>query len=678
MKTARFIGIFSLAVGLILTIQPTAIAQLPFLTQQPITIPEHNTPWWDLNKAQPCGRYWCSEVHLYSTKVLTGELKLAVQSDLESERSDEAIIKVEQRAKLVQSSINRGINATTQNYEFPHSSDDKNWTFWWFWNQNKPKHPLTPRLAVGINNNETVVYAPPQPQLGIFRSATVVTITDVDSRANFTSIEKLGEIWSANLELAFSEILWGKEFDAKYPWIRSKIAFLIMILSFTIFVLLYSAREKLTTWRRKLKDQIKTLIKSLEVDAQENSGETLEKEADTSSIQLSDLPSESSANTINLSHRPKINKKKLKKIHLRFKYFFRLNPLKVSRQKLSSQIFFIQQTQNLIELFRRIFLILQPSVLLVSLALTFGLFRTTRFLTFAFIVQAILLPTLWISITIIDKFCDIIIDSTLNKWAKEKQEIDPSSNRYTLRVTTYSPAIKQGKHALFSALGIYITMNLLGVNINVLASVGVLTVVLAFISRNLLEDMLNGILILWTDRYAQGDFVEINNFSGTVEMINLYVTHLRNLDGQLIIIPNGQVSTVINSTKDWSRSNLTIKIALGADLKKAMEIIKQVSNELEQDEEWKDKILEPVNILGVDDISHEGTIIRFLIKTVPGEQWAVSRTFRLRIKKSLDEAGIALGIPQQIWCTTPTGSYIPKSEDRLEPPSSVDKDTKFG
>lgn len=162
MKTARFVSIFSLAVLLILTIQPWAIAQLPFLTQQPITPHEHNTPWWDLNKAQPCGRYWCSEVHLYSTKVLKGELMLAARTDLQSDRPDEAIIEVEQRAKLVQSSINRGINTITNNFQFPHSADGKNWNFWWFWNQDKPKHPLTPRLAVGIKNNQTVIYAPPQ------------------------------------------------------------------------------------------------------------------------------------------------------------------------------------------------------------------------------------------------------------------------------------------------------------------------------------------------------------------------------------------------------------------------------------------------------------------------------------------------------------------------------------
>lgn len=649
MKTTRFTCIFFCIFLWVITVQPLAIAQLPLIPEEPVTTHQNNTPWWDLNKAKPCGQYWCSEVHLYSTKITKAELKLAVQSDLDSDIPDHPIIQVERRAKLVQSSINTGINTITKNYNFPYTSDYKNWKFWWFWNQNKPKHPLTPRLAIGSQNDQTVIYAPPQPDLGIVTTGTIVTITEIDARANFTSIEQLGELWRNNLELAASEILWGKEFDARYPGMRFKILLLITLFNLIAFIILNLAREKITAWRRFFKNKAKTLINLLENDSQENSGETID-----------------SKNTDNIVERSKL------------KSIIKLNPPQQDNKKIFSQIFFIHQVNNFIELLRRILLILQPSFLFFSLALIFGLFRITRFLTVAFTVQALLLPTIWISISIIDKICDIIIDNALNQWAKEMQEIDPLSNRYTLRLTTYSPAIKDGKHAVFIALGIYITISLLGVSINILASMGVLTVVLAFISRNLLEDMLNGILILWTDRYARGDFVEINNFSGTVEMINLYVTHLRNLDGQLIIIPNGQVSTVTNSTKDWSRSNLTIKIALAADLKKAMEIIKQVSNDLEQDAEWKDKILEPVNILGVDDISHEGTIIRFLIKTVPGEQWAVSRTFRLRIKKALDEAGIALGIPQQMWCTTPTGSDISKSEDELQSASSVHKDQKSG
>ncbi|MDB9516702.1 mechanosensitive ion channel family protein [Roseofilum reptotaenium CS-1145] len=638
MKIVHFIGIAVCVAYWVIAVQPLAIAQFSFIGQPPISSPPYNTPWWDLNKAQPCGQDWCSEVHLYSHRILEPELKLAVPSNFQSENPEPAIIEVEQRAKLVQSLLNTGINKTLNNHQFPHNSEPKSWNFWSFWNHDKPQHPLTLRLAIGKIKNQTVIYAPPQPELGLLISGTIVTVTEIDSRANFTSIEELAKTWQTNLELAFSEILWGREFDARYPWIRLKMSILTLLLTLIIFMILHVAREKVTVWRREFKKKTQTLVKLLESDSQENSGESIDSKNIDKFLELSD-----------------------------WKLIARLDSAKDNNEDIFSQIFFIHQINNSIELLRRILLILQPSALFFCLAVIFGLFRTTRFLTITFSVQAVLLPAIWMLITLIDKIFDFIIDHALNEWAKEMKEVDTLSNRYTLRVTTYSPAIKGGKHALFLALGIYITINLLGVSIKILASMGVLTVVLAFISRNLLEDMLNGILILWTDRYARGDFVEINNFSGTVEIINLYVTHLRNLDGQLIIIPNGQVSTVINSTKDWSRSNLTIKIALGADLKKAMETIKQVSNELQKDEEWKDKILEPVNILGVDDISHEGSIIRFLIKTVPGEQWAVSRTFRLRIKKALDEAGISLGIPQQIW-------YTYRSDEKLHLPISIDPD----
>lgn len=99
--------------------------------------------------------------------------------------------------------------------------------------------------------------------------------------------------------------------------------------------------------------------------------------------------------------------------------------------------------------------------------------------------------------------------------------------------------------------------------------------------------------------------------------MNLYGTNLRNLDSQLITIYPGQFTTVINNTKDRSIVNLSWKIAEYADMRKAAE--------------WSDKIWEPVDILGVDNISHEGIVIRFLVKTIPSQQWAAARTLRFQL-----------------------------------------------
>lgn len=612
MKPSKLVATFIFALALALVLQSSAIGQLPFLLPQSQSSYEYNTPWWDGNKAKECGRYWCSDIHLYTTYRIGGEFTLALKRDLNSDQKNEGKIILEERAKLLENSMNNGIAQIMKNHSFPQKTEPIQWKYWLFWNHQKSLHPLTPELRVGTQNNQVVIYSPPQQKLGLLQSTTILTVTPDDANVNFTTTEQLAQLWSNKLQLAASKILWGKEFDSLYPLFRWQLTLSIVFITWFLFVLMYVVQSMLSQWRRKLKHHLQVIFDK-DVEADKNSG------ADRKSDQLKIEP------------------------------------------KLGSEPL-IRQQINLVELCKRVILILQPSILLASLAIIFGIFRNTRFLTYLFFIQSIVLPNVWILIAFIDKISDILIDYILHKWSIERQEINPKSNRYSLRVRTYSPAIKGGKHAFFIALSIYITVTILGVRIEFLASLGVLTVVLAFLSKNLLEDMLNGVLILWTDRYAIGDYVEINQLSGTVEMINLYVTHLRNLDGQLIVIPNGQVSTVINSTKDWSTSNLTIRVSGNADLTKAMELIKTVSKEMEKEDKWKDKIIESVNILGVDDISHEGISLRFLIKTMPGEQWAVARAFRWRLKQALDRAGIALGVPQQsIWYKPQDNLTFPES-----------------
>ncbi len=122
-----------------------------------------------------------------------------------------------------------------------------------------------------------------------------------------------------------------------------------------------------------------------------------------------------------------------------------------------------------------------------------------------------------------DKVTDFFIDYALVRWAREGQEREPNSNRYTLRANTYSKAFTDGTTLLFAVVGIALTVGLIGINPAVLAGAGALAVVFAYLSRNLVEDMLNGILILATDRYAVGDVIDVGEgFAGFVEDVNLY------------------------------------------------------------------------------------------------------------------------------------------------------------
>lgn len=210
----------------------------------------------------------------------------------------------------------------------------------------------------------------------------------------------------------------------------------------------------------------------------------------------------------------------------------------------------------------------QFTIVLFTISSIAFTYRETRFLFNLFLIQAVLLPVIWILMILTDKFVDFWIDYALNRWAKEKQELEPESNRANLRVNTYSPALRGATTFIFGAIAVFMSLSVVGLSPNVLAGAGAVAVVFAFLSRNLLEDMLNGILILITDRYAVGDVVEINGLGGFVESMNLYTTSLRDLDGNLKVIPNGKIFTVINATKDWSRVNFTVEINWDADIKK--------------------------------------------------------------------------------------------------------------
>jgi small conductance mechanosensitive channel len=155
---------------------------------------------------------------------------------------------------------------------------------------------------------------------------------------------------------------------------------------------------------------------------------------------------------------------------------------------------------------------------------------------------------------------------------------------------------------------------------------------------------------LWSDQYAVGDVIGVADKVGLVEYINLYITQIRSPDGNLITIPNGSISVVENLTKNWSRVNFTIEVAYDSDIRKAMQIIKDVGDEMFREPPWHHLILESPQVLGVDAVSHAGMLVRVWITTKPLKQWEVGREFRCRVKEAFDREGIRIGIPQQtIW-----------------------------
>lgn len=188
-----------------------------------------------------------------------------------------------------------------------------------------------------------------------------------------------------------------------------------------------------------------------------------------------------------------------------------------------------------------------------------------------------------------------------------------------------------------------------GFNIGpILASAGIAGVALGFGAQSLVKDLLSGTFIILEQQFSIGDVVKAAGVSGAVEEVNLRTTLLRDGDGSVHVIPNGQITQVTVLTRDWSRLVLDFDIAYGADIDTASTILKKHLDAYAA--AHADFVLEPPEVLGVQNLAESSVQIRAWMKMLPGKQWAAGRELRATIKRAFDEAGIEIPFPQRtLW-----------------------------
>ena len=200
--------------------------------------------------------------------------------------------------------------------------------------------------------------------------------------------------------------------------------------------------------------------------------------------------------------------------------------------------------------------------------------------------------------------------------------------------------------ALFTILG-----STFGLNIGpLLAGAGILGVALGFGAQDLVKDVLSGLFMLAEDQYGVGDVVDAGEATGVVEGISLRTTRIRDVTGTLWHVPNGEIRRIGNMSQEWSRALLDVRVAYRSDVDAAAEVIKAVADEMAAEEAYASLFLAPPEIWGVESLDPDSLSIRLVVKTLPGEQWAISRELRRRIKMALDRADIEIPFPQRtIW-----------------------------
>ena len=240
-----------------------------------------------------------------------------------------------------------------------------------------------------------------------------------------------------------------------------------------------------------------------------------------------------------------------------------------------------------------------------------------------------------------------IIKVVSNRWSAvfHKKRTDEEAKK---RAKTLTSVIQNFLIILVLVIAAITIIGQLGIEIGpLLATAGIAGVAIGLAGQSLIKDIINGFFLLMWDQIRVGDYVEISGKSGTVEMINLKMTILRDFSGNVHYIPNGSIDVVTNMTKDFSRYLFEFGVAYREDVDEVIDVIKEVDSELRKDPDFKDDILEPIEIFGLDKFADSALIIKARTTTKPIKQWRVAREFNRRLKKKFDEMDIEIPFPHR-------------------------------
>lgn len=209
-----------------------------------------------------------------------------------------------------------------------------------------------------------------------------------------------------------------------------------------------------------------------------------------------------------------------------------------------------------------------------------------------------------------------------------------------------------GVYIIDAIVILFFTTNILG-NFGIdmkpiLATAGVLGVAVGFGGKKFVEDLFTGLSIILTGQLRVGDFVTVNNSTGYVEKVTLTMIVIRTFNGDVHYLRNGQIDTVINQTKNYSFPVFNFSVAYKSDIVHVMKVLKELGQELREDEVYSKFVLSDIEVLGLNEFQDSAVVIQCRIKTTPQEQWMVKRKFNQMVKERFDKEGIEIPFPQVV------------------------------
>jgi len=243
--------------------------------------------------------------------------------------------------------------------------------------------------------------------------------------------------------------------------------------------------------------------------------------------------------------------------------------------------------------------------------------------------------------------CIVILHLSLGSIEKRLDKSSAQGERLK-RLTTLVHAGRSIGYVLILLIVVLMILHELGINITpILASAGVVGLAFSLGAQTVIKDFLGGIIILSENQFTIGDVITIGQLTGTVEHISLRATYLRDSDGKLNLIPNGDIRTISNLTTQWAQVVITFNIDYEADIESALQALEEAARLVHSDEEIASAILEAPYALGWTGFTDWAVQMQVIAKTKPGKQWIVARTLRKIALELLQKEGIRVAIPRQ-------------------------------
>ena len=215
------------------------------------------------------------------------------------------------------------------------------------------------------------------------------------------------------------------------------------------------------------------------------------------------------------------------------------------------------------------------------------------------------------------------------------------------RGRTISQLLRSMGRVVIYAVAILLTFNVF-IDIGpILAGAGILGLAVSFGAQSLVKDVISGFFILFENQFGIGDVIEVAGHSGVVEKMTLRVVVLRDGEGVMHVVPNGEIKVVSNKTRGWSRAVVDVGVPYEENVDRALEVLRDEAAQFSTDKAWGTQLDGPVEVLGVESLSDSAVVLRTLLRTQPGSQWSVAREFRRRIKNRFDKETLDIPYPQR-------------------------------